>query len=393
MGIITRYLMLEVLKIFLVSLTAMTFLMLLVGVAIEARLQGLDAAAILRLIPYVLPNALCFAIPGTILFSVCSVYGRMSASNEVVALKSLGVSPMAITWPTLVLSFILSLVTVWLNDVAVSWGREGMYTVALESAERTVYSMLRARRSYSNSQISIHVQAVEGDTLIRPTLAIGGNGGPPLTMVSQTARLTSRPEDGVLIFSATNGEIDDGKVTVQFDDRIDQEIPLADVMRRSKSVTSPSNLALRVIPSELQSQNESIEQQEQKMAAKAAFELLGGNFESLVSNRWKTDQAQLEQSKERKYRLLTEPWRRWANGFSCLMFVVVGLPLAVRMRSADVWTTFALCFIPILLAYYPLLAFGLSAAKNGTLPPFAVWISNLATLVVGLIIFRKVIRY
>lgn len=393
MGIITRYLLLEVLKIFVVSLTAMTMLMLLVGVALEARNQGLDAVAIIRLIPFVLPNALCFAIPGTMLFSVCSVYGRMSALNEIVALKSLGISPLVVAWPTLILGFVLSLVTVWLNDVAVSWGRDGMYHVALQSVERTVYGMLKAQRSYSNSQISIRVQAVDGDTLIRPTLAIHTGGDVPATLVAQSARLKSYPEEGKLVIWATNGEIDDGRITVQFDETISREIPLSDLMRRNKNLTSPSNLALRVIPGELKSQEAEIQRLKQTLAAFASFDLIGGHLEQFASERRKAEEFQLEQATTRKNRLLTEPWRRWANGFSCLMFVVIGLPMAVRLKSADVWTTFGLCFLPILIGYYPLLAFGVGQAKGGDLPPYAVWISNLATFGLGLTFFRRMMRH
>lgn len=392
MGIITRYLLMEVFKIFIVALTTMTFLMILVVVAIEARNQGLDAIAIIRLIPFMLPEALCFAIPGTMLFSVCSVFGRMAASNEVVALKSLGISPLVIVWPMVILGVGLSLVTVWLNDVSVSWGREGVYRVALHSVERSVYGMLKAHRSYSNNQITIRVQGVEGDRLIRPTVAIRTGDGPPLTMVAQEAKLKSSPDKGTLIIWASKGEFDNGTYAVQFDDPISHEIPLSDLMRRGKNVTSPSNLSLRVIPGELKLQEAEIRRQEQTLAAKAGFELLGGNLEQLVSEPWKQDEYVLEQSRRRKHRLRTEPWRRWANGFSCLMFVVVGLPLAVRMRTADVWTCFFFCFFPILIGYYPLLAMGLDQAKSGALPPYTVWLSNLVTLGVGLLIFRKMLR-
>ena len=73
----------------------MTVLMLTVGLAQEAIRQGLGPIPILRLIPYAIPNALRFAVPGTILFATCSVFGRMAAANEITTLKSLGISPLA----------------------------------------------------------------------------------------------------------------------------------------------------------------------------------------------------------------------------------------------------------------------------------------------------------
>jgi lipopolysaccharide export system permease protein len=92
-------------------------------------------------------------------------------------------------------------------------------------------------------------------------------------------------------------------------------------------------------------------------------------------------------------RLYTETWRRFATGFSCLFFVLVGVPLAIQVKTADFWTTFALCFIPILLIYYPLLAFGVAQAKSGDLPPYVVWAGNGFMLVWGLFLMRRVMRH
>ena len=88
MSLITRYLLKELLTVFLMGLLALTLVINLVLLAGEAIRQGLGPIPILRLIPYVLPNALRFAIPGTMLFAICAVYGRMAGSNEVVDRKS-----------------------------------------------------------------------------------------------------------------------------------------------------------------------------------------------------------------------------------------------------------------------------------------------------------------
>jgi lipopolysaccharide export system permease protein len=72
---------------------------------------------------------------------------------------------------------------------------------------------------------------------------------------------------------------------------------------------------------------------------------------------------------------------------------MVGVPLAILWRKADVMSTFAVCFIPILCLYYPLLAFGLDRAKAGALPPYTVWAANLLLVAIGLYLLRRVIRY
>ena len=69
MKILTRYVLSELLQVFLVTLTALTLFMLIVGLVKEAQQQGLGLLQILMLVPYVLPEAMRFAVPGTMLFA------------------------------------------------------------------------------------------------------------------------------------------------------------------------------------------------------------------------------------------------------------------------------------------------------------------------------------
>ena len=92
-------------------------------------------------------------------------------------------------------------------------------------------------------------------------------------------------------------------------------------------------------------------------------------------------------------RLRTEPSRRWANGFSCLCFALVGIPIAIRMRTAGFLISFFACFLPILCLYYPLLLVGVDQAKNGTVPPQAAWLGDLLLAMIGGWQLRHVFRY
>lgn len=387
----TRHVLSELLKVFLITLFGLTLLMLLVILVKEAIQQGLGPLPVLRLIPYVLPIALLFAVPGTILFAVCSVYGRMSSANEVVAIKSIGCSPMTVIWPALALSFVLSLVTVWLNDVAVSWGRQGIRSVVLHSVEQIVYSMLETQNKYSTKRFSITVQDVDDHKLISPIVIIrNDNGKPPMTLRAQEAEIRCDVESDELLVVFRNGFMEaDGKIDFTFDNFV-HRVPLSDATRKGKSSKGPSHYALREIPEEARNQRVVIETIEKTMAAEAAFQMISGDFSQLADEtKWQAERTRLSDAHERLHRLHTEPWRRWANGFSCFCFVLVGAPLAMRLRNSDLFTTFALCFLPILIIYYPLLAYGVDRAKTGALPPYAVWLGNVVLLLVGTWLIRK----
>ena len=121
--------------------------------------------------------------------------------------------------------------------------------------------------------------------------------------------------------------------------------------------------------------------------------MLTGDFEQLTSPFWGTYTASREDLNRRLCRLLTEPHRRWSAGFSCLCFVLVGAPMAIRMRNRDFLTSFFVCFLPILLVYYPLLMFGVSGAKDGTVPAYSVWAGNALLLFWGMWLLQRVMRY
>ena len=132
---VTRYVLIELISVFSVTLTGITMLLILAGVANVGVREGLGFGPLLRMVPYVVPVALQISVPATILMSCCSVFGRMSADNEILAIKSLGISPMAVMVPAFGMAVVVSFVAVWINDIAVSWGRTGIYSVVIDSVE------------------------------------------------------------------------------------------------------------------------------------------------------------------------------------------------------------------------------------------------------------------
>lgn len=393
MKIISRYVLCELLQVFLVALFALTLFMLVVGLVKEAQMQGLGLVQIAKLVPYVLPEAMRFAVPGTMLFAVASVFGRMSASNEITALKAAGITPMATVWPALGLAMAVSFVSVWLNDVAVSWGRNGVRRVVINSVEEIIYSRLKQHRSYSTAQLSINVKGVEGRTLIRPTLSFSsGSAKTPATVSAAEAEITTDAEATELIVTFRNGTLHMGDVKAVFPDTIVRKIPLDAVSKKSTATLSPSDIAMADFPAARAETRKTIDQLQQVAVGKTAMGILAGRMEMTVPAATAGERNDVSHHEKRLNRLVMEPWRRWANGFSCLCFVLVGAPMAIRMRNADFLTSFFLCFLPILVVYYPVFMLGISRVKSGAFPPPAVWAGNVLITLWGLWLLRGVIR-
>ena len=394
MNTLPRYVLFELNKVFFVVLVALALLLIIVGVVQEGTRQNLPLGQLVNLIPYILPDSLRYTLPVALLLATTTVYARMAGFNEIVAIKSLGISPTVILWPTYIVAFLVSLVTVCLNDVAVSWGRHGAQRVVTEAVEEIAYSMLRSQHSYSTSRFAIYVKRVEGRRLLSTRLSLEPIGKTPAIMITaEEAELRSDPANNVLKIFLRNGTVRvEGKISYEFPDGDEREIPLRDPREDAES-SLPSWLPLSVIPNQIAKHTELLKNVKQDMAVRAAFDLLRGDFGRLSGAEWAYRADGLNSVQSYLSRLLTEPHRRWSTGFSCLFFVWVGAPMAIRLRNGDLLTSFFLCFLPILIVYYPLLVYGIDGSKHGTIPPCSVWAGNVLLFAWGAWLLRKVMRY
>lgn len=393
MKILTRYVVFDLLKVFLLILTGLTLMIFIGLVGKEAVDKGLGLGPLLRMTPYLLPQAMQFAVPGTMLLATTYVYGRLSSYNEIVAIKALGISPMALIWPTLILATLVSLAGVYINNLAVSWGTRGVQRVFVESIEDVVYGHLQMHRTYNSGKLSIIVRGVEGKKLRQPILVVAASDNhPALTIRAKEAEIWSDTKERKLHVRFRDFEVT-GPITVSNPDTYEQEISLDELTGMSAETRSPSTYALGEIGPATRHSAAKIQQIEQGMTAQASFALVTGEFYLLAQQNWKWHEKMLKGAEERLQRLHTEPWRRWANGFSCLCFVLVGAPMAIRLRHAEFLAIFFVCFLPILLVYYPLLAVSVDQAKDGAFPPATVWAGNAVLALWGVWLMRRVIRY
>ena len=364
MPAINRYILIELMKVFVLALLAMTTILLLSDVTKELQNQGLGVVQIMMVLPFLLPYALRTAMQGALLFAVCTVYGRMAATNEIVAVKSMGISPMKLVWPTVWLVAIpLSLLCVFLDDLGATWGASGIDYVIVHSTDEVAYSMLRTHRSFVKKNFSIAVKGVEGRTLIRPNL----DYVPPeethkVNIQADEGELHVDPKTSRLSIVMRKGKltIPDKKVEMSFEDSIEQTLPLDSKLHRA---VTPKLIA------------------EQSCADFDFAQERGGEEASQAGQPRQTsiylgDVERLRTEERYLAWMQTKFHQKWANSFCCLAFTLIGIPVAVQMRRGDFLTSFMICFLPIVSAYQPLQFVGSSMAQAGDVPAYAVWFGN-----------------
>lgn len=388
MNALTRTIVFDLLRVFLVALFGLTSVIMMVFIVQDMLRESLTPLTALQLVPYAIPGALIFAIPGTVLFAVCTVYGRMAADNEIVAIKALGISPWLVIRPAVILALALSFITVYLTDVAVPWGRAGMYRIVLHSVHHTIYGALRTQRSYTKGPISIRVDDVADQYLVRPVIEVEGR----MRLVSATAQLDCDPTDNRLILVAQNGELKTADATLRFPLEFRHAFALEQLIKKSDAQSSAAMIPSQELPREIQVQERRIEQlrTDLDIAKNHNPSIRPVSAEPPQSPEQLT--AELDQAIYRLRKLQIEGVRRWVGGFSCLCFAIVGAAVAIRFRFSDSWSIFLFCFIPILIVYYPILAVVSDAVRGGRLPAISLWASNLVTLGIGLLLLRSVLK-
>ncbi len=398
MYILTRYVVWEVFKFFLAALAALT-MMVTIGMGVKEGMQlGLPPAVLMRIMPFMLPEMLGITIPAAMLYSVSSVFGRMTGANEIVALKSLGINPMAAVWPVLVLAAFLSFGTVCMYEIAATWCRPTRSQVVCESLEEIAYSMLQKKRSFDCDQFSITVKGVDGRRLNRPTISIKGQPGRPrITLTAAEAELHTDRQAKQLRIVCRHGEIDvEGPhpLWMLFSDEQEYTVPIGEVVvpryhRDWVSLGSIPHL-IKELTAKQDAAEAELRQLESFSEAKAA---LGSSSTEKDDADIKAAADKIADYRSLILRLKTEPHRRWSNGFTCLCFALIGIPVAMLWKHADALTNFFVCFLPILAIYYPLLMFGEDLSTSGKLPPISFWLGNVVISIPAVILLRRIVRH
>lgn len=386
MKLFPRYAFFQTLKIFFVTLAATTLGLLFFFIVKTSLDLGLPFMLAVQMTPYMLPDLLSKTFPIAALLSVTVFFSRMSGNNEIIALKALGIAPWRVLVPVWAFMFFISLSSVWLNDLSLSWSRQQMTRTLLQKFEETMLAQLRSEKRFAthDGDYIVEVSDVSDDgQLITPTFTAKGG---EITGFGETARLEVDYEAALIHVHLYNTEFYAKNFELQFSKKYVLTLPLRELFRSAYRV-DPSAAKIKEALAELAAEREG---NRRKLASTAIFAFLRGDLQETSHPVWKERIANEERvtDKENRYRLIVP--RVWASGFSCFFFAWVGAPFAIWFNKADYTAAFFACFLPILAVYYPLFMFGLEGAKSGAVSPIFAWTGNVALGIVGCWFLKKI---
>ncbi len=402
MKLLQRYIMAELLRVFTLLVVVLTVMLVFVGLFREASERGLGAVQILQIMPFVVPSMLPFTIPATLLLSVCVVYGRISGDLEVVAAKAAGVSAMQLLSPAFLLGLILAFGSFGLTNNAIPWAVMNIERIVTQAVEDIFLDILATQNHYSpdDGSYSITVREVVNRTLIDATFKKRQKNHEQTTVRVAKAqiRIDLERQQMRLLLTDVEGSIAGANRSVG-GDGMEITLPLPTMIGKVKA----RHLTVSQLSQGIRDAEAQYAESRQQQLQQAAMLMLTGDFQDFGSKdgaigisasgiQEYAAAQKLAVTNQRRFR--SETHGRIAMAASCLFFVLVGGPFSMLQARRQFITSFIMCFLPILLVYYPIMFLVMNLCKSGTIEPWwSMWIPNMILGTASLIALRKVIQH
>jgi lipopolysaccharide export system permease protein len=396
-GILQRYVLGEILRAWGLALLTITAVFVLLTVMTKAASIGLGPWEILKFIPYMIPGSLPYTVPVSLLFAATVVYGRLASDNEVIAVKTAGLSAMTLIWPAILLSLILSVTLNWLSASFIPNTNAAVKKIIYHNLEDFFYKTLKMERivDFPTWPFLIKVDDVHDKVLIKPIFK-------KRIPKAERTMMLQRPVDAEEP-AAFDMVIQSKEATINFDfekEMVYVYFTNANIIQRNNG--AESNIKETMVPLPIPGKGQfnvskmveemTIDEMlateadyqekivlERKQQALAAAWYLGAGQPGLVS--WDKMGSAFKdfdywRSECKKYE--TEIQMRQAMAWGSFFFVILGAPVGIIFARRDFLSAFISCFMPIILVYYPLMLFGVNLGKEGIIPPVLVWGGNIA---------------
>lgn len=392
--ILTRMILWDLIKVFLLALVAITGILLVAGIIAEATQQGLGPKQILAAIPLLIPSTLPYTIPATTLFAVCVVYGRLAADNEILAIRAAGANLFQVVVPALILGVGMTLVTMVLYFRIIPSTHHLLRNLVFRDAEELVYTVLRRYGvlQANGTPYSMYVRGVQGRKLLNPVFKhLAPDGTPDMVAHAKEADLRVNLTKKVLLLHMRWGEAtSENGDTGYFDDRI-WEVPLGEnfgkpAVKRQREMLWEELVetrdTLKVRTDELADELAQLtEKYKSGTPTPAQQDYLNGV--AYTHKRTRADYLTTE----------VEMLMRVSLCLGCLCFILIGCPVGIWFSRSDFLSSFITSFLPVVLVYYPLMLCGAGLAREGKFNPvLLVFLCNIVVGGVGLLLTWRLTR-
>lgn len=358
MKILRTYIIKECIFPFFLALGVLTCVFLLGNLIQLANLvvnKGVSLSTVRDVFLLLIPVLLGYTLPIACLISVLLGFSRISADNEIIAMRANGIHLARLLSPLIIIGIIISLFTLILNDRIIPYAHHKQKILLKSLGSENPTALLEAGvfiHSFNNQILFIH--KIEGNKIYDITIYQPQENGPTRTIIAKRGEFTPVPGKDQIklkLIDGTSDEPNQSDPTSFYKLNFKTYFMVLDLSNKSKNIKKkPKSMSLVELKEEIQ------------------------NLERLY-----VDSA----------RFKTEYIRKISFSFSPLVFILLGFPIAVitnkREKSANILLAM-LC-----AAAYYLLALGAEALsiKTALSPALIMWAPNVILLSIAVYLIYK----
>lgn len=391
MKTIDRYILKQLISVTFLGVLSLTMLLLLGQLFKELHTLLVESGApptiVIDFILQVIPFSLTFSVPWGFLTAVLLVYGRLAADNELTSMRMAGLSLWRLSAPAIGLGLVLSGLCYYINIEVAPKGKNAMSELVMKAAMDNPRNLLNSSQSVTKlDKVQLYIEHREGDQL----------KGLHVYPVEKGLDMGS-DFDAIHAESATIGEFDLKTRLLQLtlkNARIERSggaltdmpaisvmplrihIPIRDQrkLKPNRFTNSEISYVLEHIETTLLLNMKDIERYADNAAVHPAF--------PCASQLWaevRKDVNYYNALKHKKNRLAfeTEGVQRASFACACLVFSLIGVPLAITARRKDTSTGFAIGILVAAVYFMALVFCELSRKSSGMTPYIVLWLPNV----------------
>ena len=314
-------------------------------------------------IAFVLPFSLTFTIPWGFLTALLLVFGRMSADNELIALRANGVSMPRICGPVFILAAALTGICFWINvDVApraMTAMTDTLFRIATSNpaalfTSDDVVDQFPERR--------IYVGGREGEKLKNIIVFDLNEANEPIKMVhAKEGEITPDPANTRLILKLFNAHFE------QRDDKTPRDVGL---IRQGIVVSEvPFPISLEEFYKE-KFTNRKLESYTLPELQKMYPETTG----------------------ERRTEMAVEINKRFSVSLACFAFALIAVPLGITAHRKETSVGFAFSLIIAFTYFFFIIMANTFRGNAGAFPSLLIWVPNILFITLGGYLFWRLSR-
>ncbi|MDE1043999.1 MAG: LPS export ABC transporter permease LptF, partial [Nitrospinaceae bacterium] len=358
---IDRYIFSELLKIFLISIFAMTMILYLDKFLFLAEMivnRGVSFIEMVMMMVYISPAFFAITIPMAVLMASVVTFNQFSVNNEWVAMKSCNWSFIELMKPVLFFSlfayFIANIVMFW----AVPWGNQSYKVLVYDIIKNRANVDIQPNvfnRDFKNLILLVK-EHHQNSQLKGVFIADTTNPEAPQIITSEKGVIYPNPETLKIQLKLNNGTIhelsnDRGDYQTLNFDRYDINLSLPDTERLEKKALIGNK--------------------------ELSFTKIKDRIKEMKAKGLPTSGPEVELSK------------KFSIPFTCLLFAILGAPLGIKSSRSGKSGSFGVT-VAVIMIYYIGLILTQNMGRIGKIHAYtSVWIPNIILLFVVVYVVYK----